>query len=66
MAGLVCGLGCAPQVKTTVHAGPRYRPGAIDVAAETKAIDGVVDAWHAAAAAANEEEYFGLMSDDAI
>lgn len=38
----------------------------VDVAAETRAINEVVDAWHAAAAAADEEAYFARMSEDAI
>lgn len=33
---------------------------------ERAAIDGVLDAWHAAAAASDLEGYFGLMTEDAI
>ncbi len=38
----------------------------VDVAAETRAIHELVDGWHAAAAAADEADYFARMADDAV
>lgn len=45
---------------------PAPKPLLVDDAAEVAAIHGVVDDWHAAAKAADEERYFGHLTDDAI
>jgi len=39
---------------------------AVDKAAETIKIDALMDAWHHAAAVADEDVFFGSMSDDAV
>lgn len=41
-------------------------PAQIENKVHTDAIDIILNQWHAAAAQANFEAYFGLMSDDAI
>src|SRR5690349_16554349 len=52
-----------PSGRSTSQAAPGR---AIVPAVDEKAIGAVLDDWHAAAAAADEERYFGLMTEDSV
>ncbi|EYF04709.1 Hypothetical protein CAP_4184 [Chondromyces apiculatus DSM 436] len=56
VASLGCGRGSPERAKITASAETEYRA----------AITAVLDGWHAAAAAADEEGYFKLLTPDAV
>ncbi|MEQ9319773.1 MAG: nuclear transport factor 2 family protein [Polyangiaceae bacterium] len=65
-----CGCPRAPieAPTTTEAAGPdgEAEERSVDDESARSAIDTVLDGWHAAAARADEEAYFGAMTEDAI
>lgn len=58
----VFALACAPAPLSSAPLVPRVAPGAN----AERHVGEVLDAWHAAAARADEAAYFGLMAEDAV
>ena len=66
-------IGCGSTAKPLAEQPPVVQPPVEEAPLSGKTIDAakeainkVLDDWHAAAARADEEAYFGLMTDDAI
>ena len=59
----LAGAGCGPAVTQSPMAAPA---APVKAAEEVKAIGEVLDDWHAAAARADEERYFALLTEDAV